>query len=121
MKPGIVLASNQMKRPPVHPCENEGTVPGEGAVDISGGKTGGPGTDGQTEATLVLALDGQQAPDDGLRISSRRPGQQLGGQAISDHQSRLGASTLCGPGSPDDAAEMSLRRPTGMPGQIPPQ
>lgn len=94
MKPGIVLASNEVERPPVHPRENQGTVLGEGAVDVSGGKTGGPRSDGQTEATLILALDGQQALDDGLRISSRRPGQQLGGQAISDHQPRLGVSIL---------------------------
>jgi hypothetical protein len=75
-----------MERASVHPRDNERTIIGQGPVDVNGGQAGRPGADGQPEPPLVLTLDGQQTVDDSNGVPGRRPSQQLGGQAISDHR-----------------------------------
>ena len=73
LKPGIVLAADEVERAAAEPGDDERAVLGEGAVDVGGGQAGGASADGEAKPARILPLYGEQPLGDATGSRAGRP------------------------------------------------
>ena len=85
MEPVVVLAANQVQRPAVQPADHQRALVRQGAVDLGGAGSGAARPHGHPHTSLVLALEGEDALRDTLRVCGALSCEHLRGQAFGEH------------------------------------
>jgi hypothetical protein len=89
LKPRVVLAPNEVQRAAVQPRDQERAILGEGAVHVRRAEPLASRPHREPRPARILALDGEQPFRDRHRVARGLPGEQLSGEASTEHGGKL--------------------------------